>query len=93
MVERQVKCVILDLEFKAAPLSYCFNAIPYSSKAISVIETMNFMRTFYPFINKKTLFFVVKELDSNLNGFIDYGEMVDFLYKYSEEKVSFSYKN
>ena len=81
-----IEKIIETIELNASPIKYAFECIPFrKSGLITSSELMKYLELFYgESISKNDLMFIIKYLDSNKAGFINYNQIQMFLYNFSK---------
>ena len=81
-----IEKIIETIELNGSPIKYAFECIPFrKSGIITSSELMKYLQLFYGgSISKNDLMYIIKYLDSNKAGFINYNEIQMFLYNFSK---------
>ena len=80
-----MKNLIDYIENNYPPMKYAFEIIPFRRNGmISSTELLLYLETFYKNIPKNDLMQIVKYLDTNKFGFINYNQIQMFLYNFSD---------
>ena len=81
----QIKNLVDYIENNYPPMKYAFEIIPFRRNGmISSTELIIYLQIFYKNISKNDLMKLIKYLDSNKYGFINYTQMQMFLYDFSD---------
>ena len=77
--------IVENIEFFSSPIKYAFESIPFRRNGmISSSELMKYLQNFYGNgIAKSDLMYLIKNMDNNKVGFINYNQIQMFLYNFS----------
>jgi hypothetical protein len=80
----EIEKLVEYIENNSPPLKYAFEVIPFRKNGmLSSSEIIIYLQDFYKNIPKNELMKIVKHLDSNRYGYINYNQIQMFLYDYS----------
>ena len=80
----EIEKLVEYIENNSPPLKYAFEVIPFRKIGmLSSSEIIIYLQEFYKNIPKSELMKIVKHLDSNRYGYINYNQIQMFLYDYS----------
>lgn len=79
-----LETVVNLIERNYSPIKFCFENIEYNPKGLVVIELINIFEKYYPRIAKQIIIELVKNIDSEKKGVLNYRNIITFLIKYSK---------
>ena len=84
---KSIQKIIEEIESYASPIKFAFESIPFRrSGLIASSELIKYLQIFYGgSVSKNDLIYIIKNLDINKVGFINYNQLQMFLYNFSKK--------